>query len=66
MLKRGKPFFLPLAKRQKPKSGAQFPGSPFSVSGWDTGFIGFTVSFVNPDDLRSSASRSRRSRWGNR
>jgi hypothetical protein len=52
MLKRGKPFFLPLAKRQKPKSGAQFPGSPFSVSGWDTGFIGFTVSFVNPDDLR--------------
>ena len=33
MPKRGKPFFLPLAERQKPKSGARFPGSPFSVLG---------------------------------
>jgi hypothetical protein len=44
MPKRGKPFFLPLAKRQKRKSGARFPDTPFSVLGFKLGrgFHGFS------------------------
>ena len=38
MLKRGKPFFRPLAKRQKRKSGARFPVLGFTLG---HGFYGF-------------------------
>ena len=62
MPKRSKPFFVRWPSARNLKVGL---GSPFSVSGWDTDFIRFKVSFINPDDLCSSASRSRRSPLGN-
>jgi len=46
MPKRGKPFFLPLAERQKRKSGARFPGTPFPVLG--AGFpVGTRISRIS-------------------
>jgi hypothetical protein len=48
MPKCGKPFFLPLARRQKRKSGARFPGIPFS--GLGSGFpVGTRTSRIFAD-----------------